>query len=446
MEDLVSSPSRRWFWAPERSDYRKLWIAQSISFVGTQVTFIAFPLAAILALNADTWQVGVLNALETAPMLLFGLVAGVLVDRWRQRRLLITADWIRAAAMGSVPLAWAFDVLTIEWLWVVAFIVGVGTVFFDIAAQTVLTSVVDRDSLMPANQRLEASHSVAQTAGPGVAAALLKVVSAPVAVAVDAMSFVVSALFLHAIRSKDPEPERTAEPTTLRSDLRAGFRFIAGSRFLRWIISIAASWNLMLQALVTIIFIYMARDLNLGPSKIAIVMFAGSATAVVAVLLVERINKVIGLGLGIALATSLSAVGGILMATASGASFAAVATVGFGSVLVSIAVPLFNVNVSTIRQAITPRALMGRTTAAVRFVVWSTMPLGALLGGFLGEVLGNRVTVAIAGVALLVPALLTLLSPIRRIKDLSDVAPADSGPGPDTASGDEETPEAVRQG
>ncbi|WIM94401.1 MFS transporter [Actinoplanes oblitus] len=437
----MSSPPKRWFWAPERSDYRKLWIAQSISFIGTQVTFIAFPLAAILALHADTWQVGVLNALETAPMLLFGLVAGVLVDRWRQRRLLITADWVRAVVMGSVPVAWAFDVLTVEWLWVVAFVVGVGTVFFDIASQTVLTSIVDRDSLMPANQRLEASHSVAQTVGPGVAAGLLKVVSAPVAVAVDAVSFAVSALFLHGIRSKDPEPEPSAEPTTLRSDLRAGFRFLAGSPFLRWIVSIAASWNLMLQTLVTIIFIYMARDLNLGSSKIAIVMFAGSATGLVAVLLVERINKVLGLGLGLAFATGLSAVGGILMATASGASYAAVATVAFGSILVSVAVPLFNVNVSTIRQAITPRELMGRTTAAVRFVVWSTMPLGALLGGFLGEVFGNRVTVATAGVALLVPALLTLLSPIRRIRDLSDAAPVGAAPG------DEEIPEeAVRQG
>ncbi|MER5865040.1 MFS transporter [Kitasatospora sp. NPDC002040] len=408
--------------AAGRSDFRKLWVAQTLSLGGSQISLIAFPLIAISSLEAETWQLGVLTAVERAPFLIFGLVAGVLVDRWYLPRVLMVADWVRAAAVGLVPVAASAGFLTIEWLCAVAVVVGTCTVFFDVAHQSVLPAIVNRNDLLGANRRLESSRSVVEMAGPGVAAALLKVLSAPFTLVVDAVSFALSAMILRSIRSVDPAPSRSHDPKPLRAELRAGLRFIRRSPFLRWNAIIAATWNLLLQALLAIFFVYLARDLQLGSTKIAIVVIEGSLGAILGVAAVGRINRVCGLGLGIVFATCLSGAGGMLLATANGASLWNLAVVGFGFMLICFGTTLFNVNVISIRQAITPSHLMGRTTAAMRFIAWGSMPIGALLGGLLGQAFGIRSTIAAVGAMLLLPAALTLVSPIRRIRGISDAA------------------------
>ncbi|KPC61626.1 MFS transporter [Streptomyces chattanoogensis] len=432
MDDVVSARPRWWSFAVERPNFRRLWCAQSVSVFGSQVSLIAFPLIAISLLDASVSEVGMLASLERAPFLLFGLIAGVLVDRWRPRLVLLITDWIRAAVLGLIPAAAFFDVLSIEWLFVITFAVGSCTVFFDIAYQSVLTSVVESGDLLMANRWLETSRSVAEMSGPGVAAGLLRVVSVPVSIAVDALSFAFSALFVHSIRPAGPVSSAPRDPSTrdasIWSEFKAGLRYIRETSFLRWNAAIGASWNLLYQALLAVFFVYLARDLDLSATTIAIVVLAGSFGAVLGVLAMGRINKWCGLGWGIVLSMCMTSAGGILLATADGSSLPAIAIVGFGFLLINASQPIFNVNVISIRQMITPDHLMGRTTAAIRFLVWGALPIGALIGGFLGEAFGTRPTIVVIGAGFLIPAVMTLISPIRRIRDISDVGIKKSEP------------------
>ncbi|MCX2182269.1 MFS transporter [Streptomyces sp. SKN60] len=417
----VASRLKRWPFVPGQAKFRKLWAAQSVSLMGSQVSLVAFPLAAIYLLDADTDEVGLIAAAERLPFLVFGLLAGVLVDRWRHRKVLITADWVRAGAMALVPLFAWMNHLSIALMCVVVFVVGVATVFFDIAHQSILTSVVEEDDLLEANRLLEGSRAVSEFAGPGIAALILKLMAASYAIAVNAATFAFSALFLHAMGKVDSEPEKTGERTSIRSDLVAGLAFIRRTSFLRWNALIGATWNLLLNALMAVFFVFLARDLKLSPSVIAMVVLAGSVGGLVGIAVMGRINKMVGLGPGIAVATGTSAVGGLVMALAGGSSTQAAITVAVAYLVMNSSYPLFDVNVISIRQTITPQNLMSRTTAAMRTIVWGTLPIGSAIGGFMGVNLGTRTSITVLGVLLLLPAVFTLISPIRKIRQISDI-------------------------
>jgi hypothetical protein len=416
------TPVRRpwWSFAAERPGFRNLWSAQSISVLGSRISLIAFPLTALTVLNASALDVGILSAMEQVPFLLFGIFAGVLIDRWRPRRVLVITDWIRAAVLVLVPVLVLFDVLSVAWLVAVAFVVGACTVFFDIAYQSALTSLVVRDDLLTANRWLETSNSVASTSGPGFAAVLLQVISAPLTVLVDAVSFVISALFVHAIRADDPKPEYAAQ-TSMWQDFKTGLRFIFGVSFLRWNAAIIAIWNLLGSGLITIFFVYLSRDLKLSSSLVALVVFVGSMGSFFGVLVVSYINRLVGLGWAMVLSMCTGGLGGIILAVSGGSSVLAILCVTLGFLLVNAAEPLFNINAISIRQIITPANLMARTTGSIRFVVWGTPPIGSLVSGYLGNTVGGRATMVIIGLGFVIPVVMVLFSPFRRIRTVADV-------------------------
>ncbi|MFE6101525.1 MFS transporter [Streptomyces laurentii] len=428
---------KRWPFTPGQAKFRKLWAAESVSQMGAQVSMVAFPLVAILILDVGTVGIGLIAAAERAPYLLLGLPAGVFVERWNHRVVMITADWVRAAAILSIPLlAWS-DHLSIALMCAVVFVVGMATVFFDIAYQSILTSVVDQPDLIDANRLLESSAVVSQTAGPGIAALLLRVLPAPYAVAVNAATFAFSALFLHSIGKVRAVAEESPEPASVRQELLGGLVFIRKNPLLRWIALIAGTWNLLLQALMAVFFVFLSHELHLSASAIATVVFVGAVGGVFGIAVMGRVNAWCGVGLTVCVATGASAVGGLVLAFAGGAPMLAAVVVGAAFFLQNASNPLFDVNVITIRQTITPQHLMSRTTAAIRTIIWGALPLGALVGGFLGEAIGTRASIAVLGVALLLPAGLTFVSPIRGIRSISDVAPEpaseDSSSHPHTA-------------
>lgn len=425
MSARVQTWAKWWSFAAERPNFRNLWSAQSISVLGSQVSLIAFPLTALSVLHASASEVGILSALERVPFLLFGVFAGVLIDRWRSRRVLVVTDWIRAVALGLIPILMFADALTIEWLFVVAFVAGACTVFFDIAYQSALTALVPPSGLLTANRWLETSRSVANMSGPGFAAVLLKIMSAPIAIAVDALSFALSALFVHAIRAPEPKPSRSSD-ASIWKDFKTGLRFIFETSFLRWNAIIAASWNLLHNGLLTIFFVYLARDLKLSNTTIAVLVFVGSMGSFLGVLVVSRINRWFGLGGCIVFSMCTGGAGGLLLAVSGGSSLLAIVVIAIGFTLVNAAEPLFNINAISIRQIITPASLMARTTGSIRFVVWGTLPIGALIAGFMGDAFGGRTTMVIIGLGFLIPVVLTLLSPFRLIRTLADVGVNDS--------------------
>ena len=244
------------------SDFLKLWSAETISQVGSQVTGLALPLVAIITLDVSAFEVALLGVIEFAPFILISLPAGVWVDRMPRRPILIVGDLGRAALLATIPIAYAVDALTIWQLYVVGFLFGVLTVFFDVAYQSYLPALVEREQLVDGNSKLEISRSGAQLAGPALAGILIQVLKAPLAILLDAISFLVSGLFVLAIRKREAVPDREPGRSPLhgmRAELSEGVRYVFGHRYLRWIAASTATFNFFGSMTGAIFLVYAVR-------------------------------------------------------------------------------------------------------------------------------------------------------------------------------------------
>src|SRR3954468_15233173 len=244
-------------------DFRHLWAAETVSQVGTQVTLLALPVVAVTVLDATPLEMGVLSALETAAFLLIGLPAGAWVDRWRRKRVLMTADLVRAVVLATLPVAYLLDALSLGQLFAVAAVAGTATVFFDVAYQSYLPALIDRDLLVDGNGKLEASRAVAQVAGPGLTGVLLRVLGAPLLVLIDAVSFLLSALFIGRIRHVDTVPDRAAR-RPLRVEIAEGLSFVVRHPLLRRIVACTGLGNLAGSAITALLVLFALRQLGLS--------------------------------------------------------------------------------------------------------------------------------------------------------------------------------------
>jgi MFS family permease len=403
------------------ADFMRLWTAESVSRLGSQVSLLALPLAAITVLHASTFEVGLLSTAEFAPFVLVGLPAGVWVDRLRRRPVLIAGDLGRALALGSIPLAYALDVLSIGQLYAVGFVTGVLTVFFDVAYQSYLPSLVQREQLVEGNAKLEISSSGASIAGPGLGGGLIQLVGPALAVLADAASFLASALFVFLIRRPEPVPERRDRPAgrrgAMRHEIVEGLRYVLGHRLLRWIAATTASANLFSSMITAIAVLYFVRQLHLSPGLIGLVLTTGNLGWLAGALLAGRLGGWLGIGRVIVVAIGLGGLGTLLIPLAPEA--APIPFLIAAQFLESFGGTAYNISQLSLRQAITPPRLHGRMNATMRFMVWGTLPLGAALGGALGGAIGLRQTVWIAAVASLLPVLPALRSsvwPVRSVE------------------------------
>jgi MFS family permease len=398
-------------------DFRQLWAAETVSQVGTQVTQLALPVVAVTALAATPFEMGVLSALETLAFLVIGLPAGAWVDRWRRKRVLVVNDLVRMIALGSLPVAWGLHALTLGQLFAVATITGTATVFFDIAYQSYLPTLVDRTRIVEGNGKLETSRAVAQVAGPGVTGVLLRIVSAPFLIAVDAVSYLLSALFIGRIRHPDVVPDRAAR-RPMRVEIAEGLSFVVRHPLLRRIVACTGTSNLFSAMLTALMVLYALRTLHLSQSTLGLVFSAGAVGGLVGAVTAAPFARWVGEGRAIPLATML---------LLPFAALVPVAVFGAPQVLlivselgVSWGVVAYNVTQVSFRQRLCPPALLGRMNASVRFLVFGTMPLGGLLGGTLGSWLGVVPTlwIAVAGQGL--AAFWVVASPLIRMRELPD--------------------------
>jgi MFS family permease len=394
----------------------RLWSADAISQVGSQVTLLALPFAAILVLHASAFELGVLSACASLPFLLIGLPAGVWVDRLRRRPIMVVADAGRAALLASVPLTDALGALTLGQLYAVAFGAGILTVFFDVSYQSYLPTLVDRDRLMEGNAKLEIARSGGRIAGPALGGALVQALTAPLAILVDGASFVASALLLGRIRRAEPAPRPSGSRVIggLRREIAEGLRHVLRHPLLRPQATSTAVFNFFSAAFDAVFLLYAKTELGLSAGAIGGVMAAGACAIPVSALLVGRMTAGVGLGRTIALGTILGAAGFLLVTAAPRGAAVPLLIVGF--VLVSTGIVLYNVSQISLRQAITPDRLLGRTNATMRFIVWGTLPLGALVGGVIGGTAGLRPTLwtsALGSVLAIVPI---VLSPVGRLR------------------------------
>jgi MFS family permease len=399
------------------AEFVKLWAGQTISEFGSQVTQLAIPLTAALVLNASPFQMGLLSALEFAPFLLLSLFAGVWVDRMRRRPVLIIADVGRAVLLGSIPVAAFLGALRIEQLYVVGLLTGVLTVFFDVAYQSYLPVLVSREHLVEGNSKLEVSRSVAQIAGPGIAGALVQLITAPMAIVVDSLSFVASVVSLLFIRTPEPLPTRAnGEGGSMWAELREGLAVVLGNPLLRSIAGCTATSNLFGNGLQAIFVLYATRELGLQPAVIGLIFSVSGPGALLGALLAGEASRRFGLGNTIIGSIVLGGIGSLLVPLATGSATAITIILMAGGFLTGIANPLYNINQVSLRQAITPDRLQGRMNASMRFIVWGTIPLGALLGGGLGQIFGLWPTIAAMAVGCLLPPLWVLFSPVRQLR------------------------------
>jgi MFS family permease len=405
-------------------EFLKLWAAQAISQMGTQVTLLALPLAAILVLDASATEVALLGAVEVLPFLLFTLPAGVWVDRLPRRPILVVTDLARGAALTSIPLAYAVDALTLPHLYVVAFAMGVLAVFFDVSYLAYLPSLVERRQLGTANSKLEATRSAAQVAGPGAAGVLVDLITAPVAILVDGVSYLFSAVFVWRITRADRREASVAPRGRLLPQLQEGLSYVLRHPYLRALTLSTGGWNLFANIGFGIILVYAVRTLDLSPAVIGVLIAIGGAGSVVGALAASRVTERVGLGRTMVWGALGASVTQFLIPLAPRENPEFVLLVGF--LVGSFLGMLFNVTQLTFRQSITPERLQGRMNAVVRFMYWGPQPAGFALGGVLAAVIGLRPTLFVSAVGSTLVFLPLLAHPIRKLS----VVPEPTAPEP----------------
>ena len=405
------------------ADFLRLWLAQTISFLGTGITGLALPLTAALTLGATPVQMGLLGALQYLPQLLVGLFAGVWVDRLRRRPILIGADLGRAVLLASIPLVALVGALRLEYLYAVTFLTGVLTVFFDVAYLAFLPSLVQREQLVEANSKLEVSRSVAQIAGPSLGGALVQLLTAPLAILLDAISFLTSALFLTGIRAPESRPTAPDRRPSLWGEIGEGLRTVVGHPLHRAMVGFVSTFNFFGQAMTALYVLYATRDLGIEPAVLGAILALFGPGALLGTLVVGPATQRFGLGPALVGAALLAGGANLLVPLASRPTILAVALLAAAQFLMGLATPILAVNLVSLRQAITPDNLQGRVNATLRVLGWSTLPLGALLGGTLGETIGLQPTLIVGGLGSLLASGWIFLTPIRRLQALPGLPP-----------------------
>ncbi|SFW90131.1 MFS transporter [Amycolatopsis australiensis] len=406
------------------ADFRRLWAGDTASQLGTNVGYTAIPLLAAVTLAATPFEMGLLTAAETTAFLLIGLPAGVWVDRLRRRRVMLAADFTRFVLLTTVPLAWWAGVLTLAQLLVVVLCTGVATVFFDVAYQSYLPSLVGREHLLEGNTKLQSVQSVAQIAGPSGAGVLVQLVSAANTVLITGLGYLTSALFLLRIRTVEPQPERDGHARLL-PQIAEGLRFVFSDKPLRAIVGTTATANFFNSALMAVQVLFLTRTAGLPPAAVGVLLAAGGAGGILGALCSGTLTRRIGQARAIWLVPLFTMPGHLLVPLAAPGWRLGLA--GLGLVAGGFGIIVYNVAQVSYRQAICPDRLLGRMNASVRFVVWGTMPLGGLLGGGLGEWLGLRGAVWVAVAGEVAAVLWVLWSPLRRMRDLPTEAKTGSG-------------------
>jgi MFS family permease len=405
-------------------DFARLWLGESISLVGSQVTGLALPLTAILLLDATPSQMGLLIAVGFLPFLVFTLPAGVWVDRRRRRPILIGANIARALLLALIPAAAVFDLLRIELLYAVSLATGVCTVAAEVGLLAYVPSVVSRDALTPANARLQASASAAYVGGPGLAGILVSALSAPLAIVVDAASYLVAAISLVTIRRPEPAPVQAArDARNLPGEVLEGLRATLGHPLLRAFAGEATSYNLLWQMVEAVILLYLSSTFHFSPATIGLLFGVGAVGALLGSVTAGPIASRLGLGRTVVGAVVLSCVAPVLMPLAAGSEPVVFGTLAASLFLASAGVGIANVHVVSIRQAATPSHLLGRMNASYRTAVWGAVPIGALIGGLLGDLIGLRETIAVAVLGLLAVPIWIIRSPVPALMDLPTPPP-----------------------
>lgn len=416
---MVINP-RRALW--RHPDFLLLWGGQAVSEIGSQITVLTLPLVALVTLGASTFQVGLLSAAVTAAYLLVALPAGALVERLPKRRVMLWCDAGRLALIGSVPLAAAGGVLTLAQLYAVALGSSALSVFFSVAYPAYLPTLLTREQLLDGNGKLGATQSVAQIAGPGLGAALVGLLGAATAMAADALTYLVSAGGLLAIRSREPRvtPPPAGQRPRFRDQIRAGLSYVRRDPILLKGALWSGSANFFVIMVESIGTVFLVRTLELSPGYVGLLLALGAVGGVVGGLSAGRLARRIGSARVCWLSMTVFALPGLLIPAARPGGWVLLFAAGWMSWTFSATV--CGVVLLSYRQATCPPHLLARVGATTRWITWGTLPLGGVTAGVLGSAVGVRATLWIAVVGGCLSGLWLYFSPLRGMRDIPATA------------------------
>lgn len=397
------------------SDFVKLWLGRTVSHFGSGITGIALPLTAVLILGATPAQMGILAALDGVSVLVIGLLAGVWVDRVRRRPLLIATDLGRAVVLSTIPLAALLGVLRIGQLYLVAALAGMLTVIFNVASAAFLPSLIPQGSLVEGNSKLAMSDSLAEIGGPAVAGPLVQLISAPLAIIFDALSFLFSACSLGLIGKPEPPPAARGQSQSIWSDLVEGLRMVLKNPLLRTLAGSAGIFSLFGNFIGALYALYVIRQLGAPPIFVGLLIATGGVSALAGAFLAERVVQRFGLGRTVAVGLFMYGATGLLIPLAGGSVALALSLLFLSQLIGDASVSIYLIAEMSLRQSLVPANLLGRTNASIQFLSQGIAPVGALLAGTLGGLIGLRLTILIGVLGVMLAGTWLLLSAVRKV-------------------------------
>ncbi|TMV17183.1 MFS transporter [Paenibacillus thermoaerophilus] len=408
-------------------DFMKLWVGETVSLFGSQFTQLALPLTAVLFLQATPLQMGILGACGFAPFILLSLFAGVWIDRSKRRPILIAANLGKAGLLILIPVLHLLNLLRIELLYAIGFLDGALSVFFQLAYQSYLPSLVNKEDLLEGNSKLQASASVAQVGGLGIAGVLINLFTAPIVLMIDAATYLFSSVSLMLIQKAEPSPSPSSTRKNIGHDIKEGFQTVIRNPYLRSIAGEAATFNFFSQMISTLLILYWSTELGIGKVMIGLFMTALSIGSLLGSLMAGAAARKLGLGNAIVFSMAAACLTPLLFPAVSGPSPLYVSLLIAALLLNGLGVSMSNIHGVSLRQTVTPERLLGRMNASYRFFVSGVIPVGAFLGGVLGDWIGIRPTLFLAATGLLGALLIIVVSPIPGLRQLP-IMPAQQQP------------------
>ncbi|HEY1917770.1 MAG TPA: MFS transporter [Streptosporangiaceae bacterium] len=401
-------------------DFLKLWAGETVSLIGTQVTQFALPLVAVITLRATVFEVGLLNALKFVPVIVFSLFAGVWLDRRRRRPVMIAAALGNVLLIGLVPIASAAGVLSIGLLYVVVALAGSLGMVFDIGALSYVPSLVEPRHLSDANSKIQAIRAFAGIAGPGLAGLLVGLITAPITLSVDAVSYLFSAAGLISIRKPEPELERPEQRPSVWSSLGEGLHAVYGNRLLFGLLTQGAATNLFFGVFTTVFVVYAIRDLHMTPFTLGLVVGAAAAGSLAGALSGGRVRKWLGFRRTMIITTIGECAAPLILLIPRHPTAPLVILMIAAQLFYGLCLTIDNVIVITVRQVVTPKQVLARMNAAYRMLLFGVAPIGMFLGGVLGSVFGVWTALVIACVTMCVPIAWIFFAPVFRLSEMPE--------------------------
>jgi MFS family permease len=399
----------------KNSDFVKLWLGQTVSNFGSGITGIALPLTAVLVLAATPAQMGILGAVDGVSVLLIGLLAGVWVDRVRRRPLMIATDLGRAFVLSTIPLAALLGVLGLGQLYIVAALAGMLTVIFNVASPAFLPSLIAQESLIEGNSKLGMSDSLAEIGGPAVAGPLVQLISAPFAILFDALSFLFSACCLGLIHTREPPPPAQEQHKSLWDDLLEGLHLVLKNPLLSALAASGGIFSLFGNFIGALYALYVIRQLSAPPIFLGFLVATGGVSALLGACVAERVIQRFGLGMTVGLGLFMYGATGLLIPLAGGSVALALSLLFLSQLIGDASVSVYLIAEVSLRQSLVPANMLGRTNASLQFLSQGVAPVGALLAGILGEMIGLRLTILIGVLGVILAGAWLLLSPVRKV-------------------------------